>query len=204
MFVIVRHGNTFAPGETLRRIGARTDLPLTGEGERQASALGVHFAGLDWRFSRVLASPQSRTRKTADLILEHQSDAPLLELCDWLREIDHGPDENQTEEQVLARIGRKALARWDSWAEPPPDWIVDADARRSAWRGLFDEEQSGATLIVTSNGAARFALFALSTDPALVSAISERSGLKLPTGSYGVIQRRPDGTFNVPVWGKRP
>ena len=30
--VIVRHGNTFEAGEPPRRIGARTDLPLTATG----------------------------------------------------------------------------------------------------------------------------------------------------------------------------
>ncbi|MGA3882329.1 histidine phosphatase family protein, partial [Bacillus pumilus] len=49
MFVIVRHGNTFAAGEPPRRIGARTDLPLTAQGQAQAEALGAHFAALGWR-----------------------------------------------------------------------------------------------------------------------------------------------------------
>jgi broad specificity phosphatase PhoE len=42
--VIVRHGNTFEAGETPRRIGARTDLPLTADGQAQADALGRWFA----------------------------------------------------------------------------------------------------------------------------------------------------------------
>jgi len=63
MFVIVRHGNTFAPGETPRRIGARTDLPLTPGGEAQAQALGAHFARLGWHFKRVLVSPLERVNR---------------------------------------------------------------------------------------------------------------------------------------------
>jgi probable phosphoglycerate mutase len=196
MFVIVRHGNTFAAGEPPRRIGARTDLPLTDEGWAQGHALGAHFSALAWRFARVLVSPLTRTRETARAILEHQPEAPSPEPCDWLREIDHGPDENMAEEAVLARIGAEALAAWDAHGIPPPGWTVDADARLAAWRGLFAGDE-GPTLLVTSNGAARFALLA---DPAVV--VPDRR--KLPTGAYGVIRKGLGGGLEVPVWGQRP
>ena len=201
MFIIVRHGNTFAAGETPRRIGARTDLPLTDKGIAQAHALGTHFAAMGWRFTRVLTSPLVRTCETAGLILEHWADAAAPESCDWLREIDHGPDENQSEDAVLARIGREALRAWDERAQPPPDWIVDAEPRQAAWRDLFAGEQTGPTLLVTSNGAARFALL---SDSALVKTLPDLPNLKLPTGGYGVIRRGQSGAFEVPVWGKRP
>lgn len=202
MFVIVRHGNTFAADETPRRIGARTDLPLTEAGRVQARALGTHFAENGWRFGRALVSPLSRTRETAQLILEQQAAAPAPEVCDWLSEIDHGPDEDQSEEAVLARIGQDELAAWDERADAPPGWIVDADARKAAWRELFAAPpQAEPTLIVTSNGAARFALL---SDPALAAALPEHASLKLPTGAYGVIHRGRDGTLEVSVWGQRP
>ncbi|MEL6754250.1 MAG: histidine phosphatase family protein, partial [Pseudomonadota bacterium] len=41
---IVRHGNTFDTGDTVLRVGGRTDLPLSTSGEMQATALGIHFA----------------------------------------------------------------------------------------------------------------------------------------------------------------
>lgn len=200
MFVIVRHGNTFAAGEPPRRIGARTDLPLTDAGAAQAAALGAHFAAADWRFTRVLVSPLARTRLTAQAILDHQQAPPVPIPCDWLREIDHGPDENRTEAEVLARVGQDALTAWDERAEAPPGWIVEADMRQAAWRHLFATDD-GPTLVVTSNGAARFALLA---DPALSAARGTLPGMKLPTGSYGMIRRQADGTLDVPVWGRRP
>ena len=202
MFVIVRHGNTFAADEKPRRIGARTDLPLTEAGRTQARALGALFAENGWRFTRTLVSPLSRTRATAALILEHQAAPPPPEVCDWLSEIDHGPDENQSEEAVMARIGKEALAAWDERAEAPPGWLVDGDVRKAAWRELFAAPpRTDPTLIVTSNGAARFALL---SDPALATAVSELPSLKLPTGAYGVIRRGQDRTLEVSVWGQRP
>lgn len=198
-FVIVRHGNTFEAGEIPRRIGARTDLPLTTAGWAQGAALGAHFAGQGWRFAQVLVSPLARTRHTAEAMLRHLPGSPTPETCDWLREIDHGPDENMSEDQVLARIGAPALAAWDQRALPPPGWIVDAEARMAAWRTLFSQKAASnrnSTLLVTSNGAARFALLAAGLEVA--------SGLKLAPGAFGVICKGPDGRLDVAEWGTRP
>lgn len=195
MFVIVRHGNTFEAGESPRRIGARTDLPLTPAGLAQADALGVDFAARGWNFTKVLVSPLLRTRQTTAAILAHLPGAPEAASCDWLREIDHGPDEDRDEKAVLARIGTEALAAWDDRAVPPPGWHVDAPSRIAGWRDLFVSEQ-GPVLLVTSNGAARFALVA--------AGLGTSGGMKLATGSYGVIRRGADGKPGLDEWGRRP
>ena len=195
MFVIVRHGNTFEAGEPPRRIGARTDLPLTVAGQAQADALGAHFSTLGLGFARVLVSPLLRTQQTAAAILRHLPGTTAPKPCDWLREIDHGPDENRAEDAVLARIGAEALAAWDNHGVAPMGWRVDAQARVAAWRDIFKEEQ-GPILFVTSNGAARFALIA--------AELARPAGMKLPTGAYGVIHRAPGGGLDVATWGRRP
>lgn len=198
LFIIVRHGNTFEAGEPARRVGARTDLALTEHGAEQAESLGAHFAGEGIQFGRIIMSPLQRTRQTAAAIIAGQVAPVAPTIADFLREIDHGPDENQTEDAVLARIGADALAAWDRDATPPPGWSVDADERIAAWRDLFASARPGQrpTLLVTSNGAARFALIA--------AGIAPGEGLKLATGSFGVIRKAADGTFAVPVWGVRP
>ncbi|AOR77478.1 hypothetical protein NRB_00980 [Novosphingobium sp. 11B] len=195
MFVIVRHGNTFENGEPSRRVGARTDLPLTAAGLAQARALGAHFAAQGLAFEQVLVSPLTRTCQTAAEILDHMPQAPEAQVAEWLREIDHGPDENATEDVVLARIGTEALAAWDEHAVPPPGWRVDGKARIAAWRDHFLSTR-GPALLVTSNGAARFALVA--------AGLSAGSSMKLPTGGYGVIHRDEGMTMTLTEWGRRP
>lgn len=199
MFIIVRHGNTFEAGEPPRRIGARTDLPLTAAGLAQAATLGAHFAAENFGFARVLTSPLARTRQTAAAILARLPAAPEAETAPWLREIDHGPDEDKPEAAVLARIGRDALAAWDRHAVPPADWIVDAEARIAAWRALFAEDR-GPTLLVTSNGAARFALVAAG----LAASAPLAGTMKLATGSYGIIDKDPNGVLTISEWGAKP
>ncbi|MBD2841051.1 histidine phosphatase family protein [Erythrobacter sp. KMU-140] len=203
MFVIVRHGNTFESGEKPRRIGARTDLPLTATGVDQAAALGRHFVQKGWQFVRVLVSPLARTRQTAEAALSHFPNAPDLEFADFLKEIDHGPDENKTESEVIDRIGDHALKAWDETAQVPSDWVVDPESRMTAWRELFaaNSDADGATLLVTSNGAARFALLA---DESLLGDAVRLGSLKLPTGGYGAIVKDDEGVLRLAEWGVRP
>lgn len=194
---IVRHGDTFAAGEPPCRIGARTDLPLVARGMAQARALGAALA--EQRFDRALAAPLRRTRATADAILAARRDAPRIATADWLTEIDHGPDEGQREDAVLARIGAPALAAWDAEARAPAGWIIDADRRIAGWRDLW-AGAAGQVLIVTSNGAARFALL---SDAGLRAQAAALPALKLRTGAYGTIVREAGG-LRLRDWDRRP
>lgn len=200
---IVRHGNTFEAGEPPRRIGSRTDLPLTAAGLSQADALGAHFAKLGLRFARALSSGLKRTQATAEAILKRQPHPLVLETADFLAEIDHGPDENQTEDVVLARIGRAALELWDIEAVPPPGWDVRPDWRRSEWQKFVayasELHRDDAILLVTSNGAGRFALSAFGLKPG-----GKAQGVKFRTGSYGLVQAGGGGKFRLLEWDKRP
>ena len=127
----------------------------------------------------------------------------MLETADFLAEIDHGPDENQTEDVVLARIGRAALELWDIEAVPPPGWDVRPDWRRSEWQKFVayasELHRDDAILLVTSNGAGRFALSAFGLKPG-----GKAQGVKFRTGSYGLVQAGGGGKFRLLEWDKRP
>ena len=201
--IIVRHGNTFGPGEPPRRIGARTNLPLVESGREQARALGRWFAAEKIHFAAALSAPLQRAHETAAIILEQQLSPPTLQIADWLAEIDHGPDEGQPEEAVLARIGRDALTAWDEQAVPPPDWIIDAPCRIAAWRAFFEDQRPITEcnmLLVTSNGAARFALMA---NEAVKRQAQALPSLKLRTGAWGCINVSRDG-LALDGWDRRP
>jgi broad specificity phosphatase PhoE len=198
LLYLVRHGNTFDAGEAPRRIGIRTDLPLTGAGRDQAQRLAEDFAGI--RFKRAFAGKLRRTRETAALILGAQSGAPPLEHLPILDEIDHGPDENQTEDTVLARIGGPALDAWEQRLEPPPGWDAGLDWRRQGWAAALAtliETPEEPVLAVTSNGAARLALLCL-------GAATPAAETKLRTGSYGVVRLGKEGIDEVLEWDVRP
>ncbi len=199
---IVRHGNTFDKGDTVTRVGARTDLPLSGSGQTQVEQLAAHFAFTQPDgFAAVFASPLQRTQQTANAILAMQDHAPTIETLEFLREIDYGPDENLPEDVVVARIGAAALEAWEADATPPPGWQVDPSELIQAWRDLFtriaqDRSDARSVLVVTSNGVARFALGA--------AAGADDHPLKLKTGAYGRIDVGPAGDAVVADWNVRP
>ena len=199
---IARHGNTFGPGEAARRVGVRTDIPLVESGHEQGRKLGAWFASEGIAFDRVLSGPLIRTRQTADHILAASTQPCALEIADFLAEIDHGPDENGIEEDVVARIGHDAIAAWDERAEAPDGWIVDHDSRIAAWQAFLADITPGNVLLVTSNGAARFAL--LAAQSLAEQARATGRNLKLRTGAYGeIVQSGPD-EYSIIGWDQRP
>jgi probable phosphoglycerate mutase len=192
---VIRHGNTFSSSADACRIGARTDLPLVDSGHAQAERLGRWFADQGIAIDRLLTSPLLRARQTAQPIAD-ACHHPIDGARDWLAEIDHGPDEGRPEAEVLARVGAEALACWDTQGVAPDGWIVDADRRVAAWRGFFAEQGGeGADLLVTSNGAARFAL---------IAAGLPLGALKLRTGAYGELAVDDDGIVRLVRWDERP
>ncbi len=192
--IIVRHGNTFDPGDVVTRVGGRTDLPLSTSGGAQAEALARHFAATPFASART--GPLKRTRETATAILAAHASPPELTTDLFLREIDYGPDENHPEEDVIARIGKPALDAWERDSIVPPGWRVDPDAIIGNWQETFHElrNQPGDHLIVTSNGIARFALNA---------AAAKQRDAKLKTGAWGVIELKGEAV-SVLDWNVRP
>ncbi|MFN8758233.1 MAG: histidine phosphatase family protein [Tagaea sp.] len=95
--LLVRHGNTFAPGETAVWVGARTDLPLVAKGLEQARTFGdaVRGAGLD--VGPLRAGPLRRTREFV-----REAFGVAAEIDDRLTEIDYGKWEGRTTEDVIA------------------------------------------------------------------------------------------------------
>ena len=196
--IILRHGNTFDKGDTPTRVGARTDLSLSVSGHMQAHSLATHFR--DTVFRAAFCSPLLRTRQTARAILDARPHAPALRILPFLTEVDYGPDENQTEETVIARIGAEALAAWDRDATPPSGWQVDPAALRAAWANLLEGaaelDADDTVLIITSNGIARFL-------PDVVDSQPEALDRKLKTGAWGIVDVGQDGS-RILDWNLRP
>lgn len=190
--LIARHGNTFESGDTPRRVGARTDLPLTEAGREQGRALGRYLKEQGLRPDAVFVSELQRTQQTAKEI----TDLPCS-VRTFLNEIDYGPDENKTEKEVIARLGTQALKDWDEKNVVPEGWLADPAEITKGWRDFTDEileKYEGKTVLtVTSNGIARFA------PPAL--GIETDAKLKLPTGGLGVLNHTIQ--WELSAWGWR-
>lgn len=202
--IIARHGNTFESHETPRRVGAKTNIPLTSKGRAQGTAIGRYLADHDMIPDRVFTSRLQRTMETAYTALQEagRPSAPMVPLKIF-DEIDYGPDENKTEAEVVARIGQDAITAWDRDATVPPDWNVSpADIIRN-WHhfaaNLLDSFKDETILVVTSNGIARFAPHILAD----IDAFHEKHPLKISTGAICVLDH-DDQYWSVREWNLKP
>ena len=199
--VICRHGNTFDPGETVTRVGGRTDLPLSKSGRAQAEALAANFAHAP--IDRAYCSPLRRTTMTLHAVLAAQAAPPPVETRAFLTELDYGEDENRPEAEVVARIGQQALHLWESKAVLPSGWRLDIPGLVGAWRDFLAEQRAlpGRTMVMTSNGVARFVFAALGEN--LAERAPDAPSIKLKTGAYGVLRPGAD-SYDVAAWNVRP
>lgn len=203
VLLIARHGNTFGPGDVVTRVGGRTDLPLVASGLAQGQALGAYLKTNGLVPDRVFTSRLQRTRQTAAQAIAAIGRAIPIAAMEVFDEIDYGPDENRPEAEVVARVGAAAIRAWDDAAVVPDGWRVDVEAIRRAWltfaATLLADFRGSTTLVVTSNGIARFA-------PVLVrdlAARRTRHTLKISTGALCRFDH--DGTeWSCSAWNVRP
>ena len=189
---ICRHGNTFDKGDIVRRVGARTDMPLSTSGRQQAEELARALS--KFNFAQAYCSALIRTQQTAVAIISEETP---LETLDFLTEIDYGEDENKPESEVVARLGQDILDLWNIDAIAPQGWKVDPEEIIAAWVSFFDTQRRSNEdiLVVTSNGVARFVLDVI-TNPDF------DTPRKLRTAAYGVVELSPNKT-ELLFWDKR-
>jgi Fructose-2,6-bisphosphatase len=126
----------------------------------------------------------------ADLKIDIQTDARF-------NEIDHGPDENKTETEIIERIGKKSLEDWDDYNVVPDGWQVNPRHIQQSWINFAEEclknREGEVTAIVSSGGIIRFA-------PVLLSEPIENP--KVRTASLSLFEH--DGqAWHCPFWNKR-
>ncbi|MDR0385779.1 MAG: histidine phosphatase family protein [Prevotellaceae bacterium] len=205
--VIVRHGNTFATGQTPVRAGAKTDIPLVEESKGRNAAKYLLKKGIVP--DRVIAAPLMRTVQTANLIIDEMNLNTIVVTDNNFTEIDYGEDENKTEEQVRRRLGLEyvrhnnlqgnftdsqiteygsiAINLWNAEAAVPTGWNVDTDSIITSWKNFADSVPDSETvLICTSNGIIRFAPFIL--DEIDRKEFCSKHSLKVSTGSVSIFK----------------
>ncbi|PCJ98633.1 MAG: phosphoglycerate mutase [Zetaproteobacteria bacterium] len=210
--IIARHGNTFGPKDTPTRVGARTDIPLVEKGRQQGTALGQYLKNHGLLPDAVYSSNLQRTKETATLALQACGIKTHIYALDIFNEIDYGVDENQTEEKVIARIGKEAIEKWDKQAIAPEGWHVDPDDIIQNWHRFAHQvsqthdtitnnvmDISETILVVTSNGVARFAPYITGNFEEFAS----NQTIKLSTGAFGILKFY-QGKWRITEWNTRP
>lgn len=209
--IIARHGNTFTKEQTPTRVGANTDLPLV-ESER-GCAIGKYLSQQNINIDAVYCGPLKRHIQTAELACEALGfDTSAIQINHDFNEIDYGPDEDKTEEQVMLRLGNgdpKAgeliIEKWNQEAIAPPGWQVDVAAIKQSWldfsHSVATQHQNQNVLLVSSNGTIRFA-------PVITgdfeSFIAEHD-IKVTTGGVCIFEKEADDSdWRCVEWGVKP
>jgi broad specificity phosphatase PhoE len=158
--VLVRHGETAWNEE--RRYQSRTDLPLNARGREQAALLADRLR--DVRVDRVLCSPMARARETVAAVMgAGHAGLPVSEDA-RLREIDHGPFEGRTPDELLASPMADAYRRWHRDAEPEfPEGTESHAAATARICAVYADvaDLPGTTLVVSHGSILRLLVVAL-------------------------------------------
>jgi 2,3-bisphosphoglycerate-dependent phosphoglycerate mutase len=202
--LIARHGNTFGPGDIVTRVGT-TDLPLVESGLLQGRLLGAHLKQNNLIPDVIFTSKLQRAIQTAEQAQSVMGTDLPLETLSIFNEIDYGPDENQPEDKVLARLGKEAIKAWETHASVPEGWKVIPQEIIKNWlefsRRLQRDYAGKTCLVVTSNGIARFSPY-LTGD---FSAFSTQHSIKISTGALCVFTNTaPSTAWDCLQWNIKP
>jgi probable phosphoglycerate mutase len=201
---LIRHGNTFAPGEPVLRVGRHEDLPLVEKGLEQAHANAAALRRMGASPACVYASSLQRARVCGEIILEGLGLNGEPSVDDRMMEIDYGAWGGLTDAEITSRFGPEQLAAWNDNGVWPPEGVwgeSEAEVRgrvRSFINDLIGRHAPDADIvIVSSNGVLRFAL-----DLVPGCALDE-AARKMKTGNMGLVVW--DGNaFAVEFWNRKP
>ncbi len=152
--ILIRHGETEWNLE--RRFTTRTDVELSEVGLAQAARAADALAAL--AIDRIYSSPLRRALRTAELIAARQATECPVTTDPRLVEIDAGPFEGHTEQELSGGPLAADFARWHTDGTPEfPDGCEPFDAALSRASGFLEEHdgEPGTTLLVTHGSLAR-------------------------------------------------
>lgn len=113
---LVRHGNTFPPGNEIVYVGVKTDLPLTVQGQTQEEHVGQYFKSIGVRPTAIYAGALKRQIESAEIIAYALNYGHPLYLREpGLTELDYGPWE-----------GLKVSEIQKQWPNEYNAWITQA------------------------------------------------------------------------------
>lgn len=209
--IIARHGNTFTKEQTPTRVGAKTDLHLVEE--ERGRNIGKYLRKKNISVDLVFCGPLKRHIQTAALACEELGgDLLSIQINHDFNEIDYGPDENKTEEEVMLRlgngnaeIGKTIIDLWNKEAKVPQGWEVDVEGIKQSWLTFADdvarEYNDQTILLVSSNGTIRFSPIITGDFDGFIS----QNDIKVSTGGVCIFEKdETDTKWRCVEWGTKP
>lgn len=202
--LLVRHGNTFAPGDRVVWVGKGQDLPLVESGRAQALTLAATLASSGWRPTAALSGGLARQVEHLRLATGGAPPASRIEALD---EVDYGDWGGRTTEEIVAAHGDAAVRGWNERSEWPSDagWPESLEAVRARVARFAEEVSSGRhgprVLVCSSNGLLRWFLGLV---PGALEDAVEAGTFKVRTGHVGRMEWDGEGRWRVCSWNQPP
>ena len=201
--LLVRHGNTFAPGDRIVWVGANQDFPLVKRGQEQAQELRAVLERVHWTPDTAVSGGLTRQVEHIDLAaprgVPRTVDARLGEL-------DYGPWGGLSTDEIIERDGPSAIEGWNERSEWPdgagwPESLESVRARVAAFAQAVAEGAFGnRVLACSSNGLMRW--FLELVPGALQSAVAD-GAFKVGTGRTCLL-RLEGNVWKVGFWNRAP
>ena len=137
--VLVRHGETEWSRDG--RHTGRTDITLTTEGQRKATALAQPLRA--WHFALVISSPLRRALETCRLAGYGATAQVRPELMEW----DYGRYEGLTSRQIAEQN-----PGWSLWRDGGPDGETPADVGRRVDPVIAQVRQVAGDVLIFAHG----------------------------------------------------
>lgn len=205
--ILLRHGNTFSPGESAVWVGKSEDLPLVSQGKTQAQVVAGVLSELGVYPDALFCSSLKRTKEFAQI---------LKKTCGWetsvtedarLDELDYGSWSGLTSEEIAARGFVIDLQQWNDHCVWPADagWggspqLLRAEAQDFVEDVVKTYDDDATVVGVTSNGRLRYFL-ALDNEAFKRAVASEK--VKVKTGHASIFEVSERGVRMV-EWNLSP
>lgn len=195
--LLIRHGET--EWNRARRHQGRFNSPLTERGIAQARALGRLLATLpEAAAASIVASPQGRARRTAEIIYEELDGAGGLRIDERLREHSVGAWDGLTYSAIEALVpgvfDGEGRHEW-YFRAPDSESYTALAARAGDWLGEQDE---AASLIAVAHGLVSRVLRGLYAGlpraEALILPVPQDKIFRLSGGAIEALGVQPDAT----------
>jgi probable phosphoglycerate mutase len=204
---LIRHGNTFAPGDPIVWVGKKNNLPLVDKGVEQAENLAKELQAKGIQPSVIYCSSLLRTKQFAEILIDKMKLDLKPQIDDRLTEIDYGDWNGLTSDQVVHKFGQEVIDEWTNrsrwprgcnWGGTEPKTVAEIFSFINDITTIYGGKRC--ILAITSNGRLRYFLKLIPR--AFEQHINNRA-FKVNTGHVCRIDYH-DAIFSLKFWNAAP
>lgn len=188
--VLIRHGNTFNPGDKIVWAGAGQDFSLVEKGRAQIREVANYLKENNIYPDLIVCGPLKRTYESSIIISDTFGLTEKVRIDPRLNELDYGLWGGLTNQEVEDRFGVSEQAGWNRYSQWPESakWGQSEDEIIKEVGELvvelYADYSEETVLCVTSNGRLRYFLKLIEDE---FKSRIEQNSFKMKTGAISLL-----------------